>query len=58
MAISLRRTLLVVGLALVLVVALLSWSLMMARSSAPSQHTSYQSSHALAWYCPPPPRYC
>jgi hypothetical protein len=58
MALSLRRTLLLVGLVLVLIAALLTWSLTVARSAAPSQHASYRSSHLLAWYCPPPPRYC
>ncbi|HJT59066.1 MAG TPA: hypothetical protein VJ761_21345 [Ktedonobacteraceae bacterium] len=58
MAISLRRTLLVVGLVLVLLVALLSWSISMARSVAPSQHAGFSSSHAVAITCPPPPRVC
>ena len=58
MALSLRRTLLLVGLVLVLLAALLSLSMTMARSAAPNQHASYRSSHMLVWYCPPPPRGC
>src|SRR5579884_3467458 len=41
MTISLRRTLLIVGLALVLLVALLSWSISMARSGDPFQHAGF-----------------
>ncbi|HZU70208.1 MAG TPA: hypothetical protein VFA09_23255 [Ktedonobacteraceae bacterium] len=58
MTISLRRTLLIVGLALVLLVALLSWSISMARSGDPFQHAGFSASHAVAYTCPPPPRMC
>ncbi len=58
MTLSLRRTLLVVALVLVLIMALLSWSITLARSAVPSHPATYHSSHMLAWYCPPPPRNC
>jgi hypothetical protein len=58
MALSLRRTLFLVALALVLLAALLSWSISTAHSTVPYHHVSYQSSHMLAIYCLPPPKGC
>ena len=58
MALSLRKTLLSVVLVLILIGAMLIWSVTLARSVAPSQHATYHSSQTLAITCPPPPRYC
>jgi len=58
MDLSLRRILLIAGLVLILVAALLIWSITTARSAGPFQHTSYQSSHMVAFYCLPPPKGC
>lgn len=56
MAISIKKTLLMVILVLALLAALFGWTARMI--AAPSYHAAAHSSHTLAWYCPPPPRYC
>ena len=58
MVISLRRTLMLVLLALALLLGLLGWSMTMHAAPVLPHHSSVQSSHAVAWYCPPPPRNC
>jgi len=58
MVLSLRRATMLLLLALALLFGLLGWSMKMAAASALPHHTSVQHSHAVAWYCPPPPRYC
>jgi hypothetical protein len=58
MDLSLRRILLIAGLVLILVVVMLILSITTARSAVPFQHSSYQSSHMVAYYCLPPPKGC
>jgi hypothetical protein len=58
MTVSLRKTFLLVVLALILLVGLLGWTLRVMASSAIYHSTSIHSSHAIAYTCPPPPRYC
>jgi len=58
MPVSLRKTFLLVVLALILLAGLLGWTLRAMASSAIYQSTSVHSSHAMAITCPPPPRYC
>ena len=58
MAISIKKTLLVVILVLALLAALFGWTVRTVAMHSASYHAAAHSSHALAWYCPPPPRYC
>jgi hypothetical protein len=58
MAISLKKTVVMILLALALLAGLLGWTVRMMTLPSMQYHTAAQSSHALAWYCPPPPRYC
>jgi hypothetical protein len=58
MVLPLRRAIVFVVLALVLLIGLFGWTIKMAASTPVQHHTSIHSSHALAWYCPAPPRVC
>jgi len=55
MVISMKKAFVVVILALLLLAVLFSWTA--ARVGA-TPSASVRSSHAIAWMCPPPPRYC
>ena len=58
MVIALRRVLILVLLALTLLIGLLAGSANRLLSPTLLHHTSIRSHQAVAWYCPPPPRYC
>jgi hypothetical protein len=62
MAISLKKTVVMILLALALLAGLLGWTVRMMTLPPMQFHTAAQSSHLMAdgpnWYCPPPPRYC
>jgi hypothetical protein len=58
MVLPLRRAIVFVVLALVLLIGLFGWTIKMAVYTPVQHHTSIHSSHALAWYCPAPPRMC
>ncbi|GAC1346292.1 MAG: hypothetical protein NVSMB27_09650 [Ktedonobacteraceae bacterium] len=58
MVATLRRGLLLVILALVLLMGLIGWTMHVVASS-PAHHSGFQSSHAqTAYICPPPPFDC
>jgi len=59
MTVSLKKTIVMIILALALLAGLFGWTMrMVTMPSALPLHTGMNSSHAIAWYCPPPPRYC
>jgi hypothetical protein len=59
MAVSIKKTVVMIILALALLAGLFGWTMrMMAMPSSLPLHTGMHSSHAIAWYCPPPPRDC
>lgn len=61
MALSLKRTLALVLMALALAAGLLGLNFRMAAASAIQHPTGIRSGHTLAddnWYCPAPPRNC
>jgi hypothetical protein len=58
MLLSLRKTLVLVIMALALLAGMLGWSAHMISMPTIYYHTSVHSIHTLAHYCPPPPRGC
>lgn len=62
MTVSMKKTVVMLILALALLVGLLGWTVRMMTMPAVPYHAAVQSSHLLAtgphWYCPPPPREC
>ena len=58
MLLSLRRFFVLVILALALLAGLFGWTVRMMAMPTTPYHTGLHSSHAVAWYCPPPPRNC
>jgi hypothetical protein len=58
MLLSLRKTLLVVIMALAMLAGLFGWSMRMTSTPAMYHHSSIHSTHTLAYYCPAPPRSC
>ncbi len=59
MAVSIKKTVVMIILALALLAALVGWTArMVTMPSSLPLHTGIHSSHATAWYCPPPPRDC
>ncbi len=58
MLLSLRKTFVIVILALALLAGLFGWSMHMISTPAIYHLTSVHSIHTLAYYCPPPPRGC
>ncbi len=57
MALTLKRTCLIIVLALGLLAGLVGGMVRM-ETPAPAHPTRIQTSHQLAWYCPPPPYSC
>ncbi len=56
---TLKRTVLLVILALALLLSLAGWTVrMMTAPASPYQVGVHSSSHVTAFYCPPPPRFC
>lgn len=55
---TLKRAILVVILALALLLSLVGWTARMMAAPATPAYLGMHSSHAVAYYCPPPPRYC
>ncbi len=62
MAVSIKKTVVMIILALALLAGLLGWTVRMMTMPPMPYHAAVQSSHVLAddpdWYCPPPPRVC
>ena len=62
MAVSIKKTVVMIILALALLAGLFGWTARMMTMPSMQYHTAAQSSHVLAvsphWYCPPPPRDC
>ncbi len=62
MAVSIKKTVVMIILALALLAGLFGWTARMVTMPSMPYHAAAQSSHLLAdgplWYCPPPPRYC
>lgn len=58
MTVSLRRTLMHVLLTLTLLGSVLGWFATTVHAASVPHHTSMTGTHAIAWYCPPPPRDC
>lgn len=58
MAISIKKTVLMVILVLALLVALFGWTARMMVTHAASYQSAAHSSLVTDVYCPPPPRYC
>ena len=62
MAVSFKKSVVMLILALALLAGLFGWTVRMMAMPAMPYHTAVHSSHVLAdgpnWYCPPPPRYC
>ena len=59
MAVSIKKTVVMIILALALLAGLFGWTVrMVTMPSSLPLHTGLHSSHAIAWYCPPPPRDC
>ncbi|MFL5659217.1 MAG: hypothetical protein ACJ8CB_34165 [Ktedonobacteraceae bacterium] len=58
MIVALRKTFLLVVMALALLAGLFGWTMKM-QPAVPLHHSSgMQSTHTLAMYCPPPPYDC
>jgi len=57
MALTLKRAWLIIVLALGLLAGLVGWTVRM-EAPATAHPTRIQTSHQLAWYCPPPPYSC
>jgi hypothetical protein len=55
---TLKRTALMIILALALLLSLVGWTARMMAAPATPAHLGLHSSHTIAYYCPPPPRYC
>ena len=55
---TLKRTVLLVILALALLLSLVGWTVRMMTVPASPYHVGVLSSHVTAFYCPPPPRNC
>lgn len=53
---TLKRTILLVILALALLLSLAGWTVR--AMTLPASHMGVHSGHTIAWYCPPPPRDC
>lgn len=58
MVVSLKRTVVMIILALVLLAGLIGWTVRAQASPSLPFHTGLHSSHVVALTCPPPPRYC
>ena len=62
MTVSIKKTVVMIILALALLAGLFGWTVRMVTMPSMPYHAAAQSSHLLAdgplWYCPPPPRYC
>jgi len=53
-----KKAFVMVILALALLAGLFGWTVRMVTMPSTPFHTGVHSTHVLAWYCPPPPRYC
>jgi len=58
MVVSMKKAFVMVILALALLAGLFGWTVRMVTMPSTPFHTGLHSTHVLAWYCPPPPRYC
>lgn len=58
MVVSMKKAFVMVILALALLAGLFGWTVRMVTMPSTPFHMGVHSTHALAWYCPPPPRYC
>ena len=62
MIVSMKKTVVMIVLALLLLAALVGWTMRMEAMPSIQFHTGVHSSHVLAdgpgYTCPPPPRYC
>ncbi|HZS78187.1 MAG TPA: hypothetical protein VFA41_16365 [Ktedonobacteraceae bacterium] len=58
MLVSLRKMFVLIILALTLLAGLIGWSARMVTMPMMQHHSGVHTTHTLAWYCPPPPRFC
>ena len=62
MAVSIKKTIVLIILALALLAGLFGWTVRMVTMPSMPYHAAAQSSRLMAdgpdWYCPPPPRDC
>jgi len=58
MVVSMKKAFVMVILALALLAGLFGWTVRMVTMPSTPFHPGVHSTHVLAWYCPPPPRYC
>jgi len=62
MAISIKKSVVMIILALALLAGLFGWTVRMVTMPSTPYHAAAHSSRLLAdgppWYCPPPPRFC
>jgi outer membrane protein assembly factor BamE (lipoprotein component of BamABCDE complex) len=55
---TMKRTMVLVILALALLLSLAAWTAHAMTTPAAPYHTGVHSGQSIAWYCPPPPRDC
>lgn len=58
MVVSMKKAFVMVILALALLAGLFGWTVRMVTMPSTPFHTGVHSTGVLAWYCPPPPRWC